>query len=142
MAVSTYVDDQLCSLKDQVQEAHRQSQEQTTPRPSNPANPSAPFSSYSGVYWNLGYGDVELCSVSVKSKDSSTSTCKDVVSSASTLLPGALDDTIPTFLVKWDKFWFSHLKLEHFDTDMFNASLLDSRVSLTKVKRNKRRGLI
>jgi hypothetical protein len=104
------------------------------PRPTNASPPSVNFTSIAGIYNNYGYGSVELCLVSPNIAAASHS-CKAMASNASTILPGAIDpsSTIPTYLAEWNGPWMSHIKLTHWDGDLFNVSALSSHVS-THVK--------
>lgn len=43
----------------------------------------------------------------------------------------SLDDG--ALVAKWDKFWSSHIRLSHFNGDLFNVSLFDVRVCLHPV---------
>jgi hypothetical protein len=88
-------------------------------RPDDPRPPSSPFKSYAGKYLNLGYGPIELCLVDQDEEDS----C------GTSALPGTLKD-VPTLMAKWNKFWSTHFKLEHFDGDLWNMTVLDSRVRI------------
>uniref|UniRef100_A0A0W0G336 Beta-lactamase-related domain-containing protein n=1 Tax=Moniliophthora roreri TaxID=221103 RepID=A0A0W0G336_MONRR len=104
-------------------EAHEKRQSKIKPRPENPAPPPVPFEQLSGVYRNLGYGDVEFCFVG----GSNTQTCKDVLEDLPTILPGGVQKDIPTLIAKWDRFRSTHAKLEHFDGPVFNLTTLESR---------------
>jgi hypothetical protein len=86
-------------------------------RPDDPRPPSSSFKSYTGKYLNPGYGPIELCLVNQDEEDS----C------GTSVLPGTLKD-VPTLIAKWNKFWSTHLKLEHFDGDVWNMTVLASRV--------------
>jgi hypothetical protein len=100
------------------------------PRPVNASLPSVNFSSIPGIYNNRGYGSFELCSVFANSTTASSS-CKALASNVSIILPGAVDPSgnIPTFLTEWNSPWGSHLKLTHWNENVFNISLLASYVS-------------
>ncbi|KAF8063357.1 beta-lactamase/transpeptidase-like protein [Lyophyllum atratum] len=96
-----------------------------TPRPSNATDASANFTFLAGVYKSDAYGDVELCLVSVEHLAASSS-CKALAANLSTILPGAVDPEIPTFIGVWDSPWMSHIKLSHFGVNHFNVSALRS----------------
>ncbi len=97
---------------------------QTIPRPDNPKPPTAPWE---GRYKNDVYGEILLCLAG--SKWSSFPECFQLTDEVSTTLPGAINPSIPTLVAKWNKIWASHILLEHFDGDLYNASALDSIVS-------------
>ncbi|KAJ8082740.1 hypothetical protein PM082_008596 [Marasmius tenuissimus] len=110
--------------KDTVQKAFDDFQSRLVPRPSNPTPPPVPYESLSGIYSNAGYGRLELCLLG-GSKQSGT--CQQVIDELSTVLPGAVDSTIPTLIAKWDRFRSTHVKLEHFGGPLFNLTALESR---------------
>jgi len=99
-----------------------------TPRPANASFPFGGFSSVAGKYNNLGYGPVELCLVSPKDPNPSSS-CNDLATNISIILPGATPPDVPTFFAKWESPFFSHLRFTHFDGAAFNLSALSSFVS-------------
>ncbi|KAK0470763.1 hypothetical protein IW261DRAFT_1345236 [Armillaria novae-zelandiae] len=94
------------------------------PRPDNPAPPKA---HWEGRYKNDAYGEILLCLVG--SKWSSFPECFQLTDEVHTTLPGAINPSIPTLVAKWNKIWASHIVLEHFDGDLYNASALNSIVS-------------
>ncbi|RDB18674.1 Gigasin-6 [Hypsizygus marmoreus] len=98
-----------------------------TPRPSNATAPSVDFPQLAGMYNNDGYGPIELCLVSPTNADSSASgSCEALASNISTILPGGIRQGIPTLVGAVDSPWYSHIRVEHFDADLFNVSLLIS----------------
>ena len=99
-----------------------------TPRPANASFPFGDLSSVAGKYNNLGYGPVELCLVSPKDPNPSSS-CRALATNISIILPGATPPDVPTFFAKWDSPIFSHLRFTHFDGAAFNLSVLSSFVS-------------
>ncbi|KAJ8082743.1 hypothetical protein PM082_008599 [Marasmius tenuissimus] len=110
--------------KDRVQKAFDDFQSKLVPRPSNPIPPPASYESLAGKYTNGGYGDIELCLLG-SSKQSRS--CQEVIDELPTVLPGVASSTIPTLIAKWDRFWSTHVKLEHFDGPLFNLTVLESR---------------
>ncbi|KAG6810844.1 hypothetical protein H0H92_010109 [Tricholoma furcatifolium] len=96
-----------------------------TPRPANATLPSASFASLAGVYENAGYGQAEFCYVSSPDPKQSEA-CKALASNASTILPGAVQEGIPTFIAAWDSPWATHIMLNHFDGNFFNVTPLIS----------------
>ncbi|KAG6908807.1 hypothetical protein DXG01_003254 [Tephrocybe rancida] len=99
----------------------------STPRPVNATLPSANFTTYAGTYNNAGYGTFELCLVQpANPSPPATSTCNDLVRSLPTILPGAVRAGIPTFFGAIDSPWFSHVRIEHFNRDLFNVTFLIS----------------
>ncbi|KAG6826128.1 hypothetical protein H0H92_001047 [Tricholoma furcatifolium] len=98
-----------------------------TPRPANATLPSANFTLIAGTYNNAGYGTFELCLVQPSSSNA-TPSCGDLVRSLPTILPGAVRANIPTFFGAIDSPWFSHVRIEHFNQNLFNVSFLISTV--------------
>ncbi len=89
------------------------------PSPSNASAPSVAYADLAGTYANGGYGDIDFCYVS------DSSSCQSILS---ILSPDAVGE-FSTLIAQWNKLWASHIRLEHFDGDIWNATLLDSRVS-------------
>ncbi|KAK7050032.1 hypothetical protein VNI00_005464 [Paramarasmius palmivorus] len=110
--------------KKEVKEAYEKRISKIKPRPSNPAPPPLPLEQLAGVYRNLGYGDIELCFVG---SNGQTDSCRKVLKELPVVLPGGINEDIPTLVARWDRFWSSHVKLEHFDGAMFNVTMLESR---------------
>ncbi|KAG5643175.1 hypothetical protein DXG03_001379 [Asterophora parasitica] len=98
-----------------------------TPRPTNTTLPSANFTTFAGQYRNDGYGQFELCQVFPEHAEA-TIHCKALVQSLPTILPGAVHPNVPTFFGALDSPWFTHIRLEHFNGDLFNVSTLISTV--------------
>lgn len=96
-----------------------------TPRPQNATLPSANFTAFAGKYKNDGYGTFELC-LAFPENPQSTTTCNDLLQSVPTILPNATRPGIPTFFAAIDSPWFSHMRVEHFNRDLFNVSYLIS----------------
>ncbi|RDB30719.1 Gigasin-6 [Hypsizygus marmoreus] len=96
-----------------------------TPRPANATLPSANFTSLAGVYNNAGYGQFELCLISPPNPSASTP-CQAMASNISSILPNAIRPGIPTLVGAIDSPWLSHFRIEHFNQDLFNVSLLIS----------------
>ncbi|RDB18673.1 Gigasin-6 [Hypsizygus marmoreus] len=96
-----------------------------TPRPSNATAPSIDFPQLAGTYNNEGYGKIELCLVSPVVAAASSS-CQAIQSNISTILPGVVREGIPTLVGAVDSPWYSHIRVEHFNADLFNVSLLIS----------------
>ncbi|EEB97891.1 hypothetical protein MPER_02695, partial [Moniliophthora perniciosa FA553] len=114
-------------MKHLVRETHEERISRKKPRPKNPNSPPLPLEQLAGLYRNLGYGDIELCHVSRRSRAESES-CRKLLDEQPVALPGAInDDDVPTLLARWDKYWYSHVKFEHFDGAIFNLTGLDSR---------------
>lgn len=102
-----------------------------TPRPGNATLPVRDFAALAGRYINTGYGPLELCLVSESNSSATSSECQALVADAPKVLPGALNPDIPTFLAGWDSIWSSHIRLTHFDGNVFNMSALTSFVRST-----------
>ncbi|KAK7058457.1 hypothetical protein VNI00_002091 [Paramarasmius palmivorus] len=111
-------------LKKEVQESHAKRLSEMKPRPTNPSSPVLPFEQLAGVYRNLGYGDISLCFANSDAKQSAS--CRKLLKELPTVLPGALNDTVPTLVAQWERFWSSHVKLEHFDGALFNLTTFES----------------
>jgi len=120
--------DVYSSHKSSVKDAFTRYKAAALPRPSNSTPPSISFTSLSGPYRNLGYGEMELCFFFNYSTESQSDACKALVKEQPLILPGAVKEDVPTFIAHWNKSWSSHLKLEHFDGNLFNLTALDSRV--------------
>jgi len=101
------------------------------PRPAEPTNPSAPLISMTGIYNNSAYGTFEFCLVpqSNETDDTVSSSCRELLDELPVQLPDVIDASIPTFVARWNKLWITHMKLEHFDQNLFNATGLVSTVS-------------
>ncbi|KAL0579080.1 hypothetical protein V5O48_002922 [Marasmius crinis-equi] len=110
--------------KDLVRDSYEKLRSRMIPRPSDPAPPPAPFKSFTGRYVNGGYGAMELCFLDGSRQSPS---CQDVINELPIVLPGAVDSSVPTLIAKWDRFWSTHIKLEHFDGALFNVTVLESR---------------
>ncbi|KAL0571496.1 hypothetical protein V5O48_010472, partial [Marasmius crinis-equi] len=110
--------------KDVIRDSYKTSQSRIVPRPAHPSPPPASFERLAGRYKNGGYGGIELCFADGAKQSVS---CQDNLDELSTVLPGVVDSTIPTLIAKWDKFWSTHIKLEHFDGPLFNVTILESR---------------
>ncbi|ESK87216.1 beta-lactamase [Moniliophthora roreri MCA 2997] len=113
-------------MKHLLREAHEKRISREKPRPKNPNPPPLPLERLAGLYRNPGYGDIELCYVNRRSRVQSES-CRKLVDEQPVVLPGAINDSVPTLLTRWDRYWDSHAKLEHFDGSFFNFTELDSR---------------
>ncbi|KAK7449640.1 hypothetical protein VKT23_013115 [Stygiomarasmius scandens] len=114
-------------LKSLISASYNQSLSSLVPRPSNPINPSVSFSSIAGIYNNPAYGSLELCLVSGSLKDRHMSdSCRILLKEVPLRLPDTVNASVPTLLARWDKLWVTHLKLEHFERNLFNASILSS----------------
>ncbi|KAG5639773.1 hypothetical protein H0H81_000053 [Sphagnurus paluster] len=96
-----------------------------TPRPANPAPPALDFPQIAGKYNNNGYGQIEFCQVQPVNPSASAS-CTALASNITTILPGSVRPGIPTLFAEVNSPWFSHIRLEHFNANWFNISLLIS----------------
>ncbi|RDB29989.1 Gigasin-6 [Hypsizygus marmoreus] len=96
-----------------------------TPRPPNSPLPSVNFTSLAGTYNSGGYGKFELCLVKPHAPSASSS-CMALAANISSILPGAINTNIPTFIGTWDSPWLSHVRLTHFSGNLFNVSALTS----------------
>ncbi|KAE9396088.1 beta-lactamase/transpeptidase-like protein [Gymnopus androsaceus JB14] len=106
--------------------------------PKYPKPPSfTSFSDLQGVYRHPAYGSIEMCLVPLESLsteeeyriDSKQSqSCQELIKELPDKLPGIVTLGKPTLVVKWNKFWSSHLRFEHFNGDLFNITLFTSMV--------------
>lgn len=110
-------------MKQTVLEMHKTTAESVVPRPSDPVPPSAELTVLEGTYTDAGYGSIELCYIA------SSDSCSDILAHLPNATEGA--DGIPTLIAKWDKTWTSHLRLQHFNGDSWNVSLLNSQVRMS-----------
>ncbi|KAK7436882.1 hypothetical protein VKT23_017984 [Stygiomarasmius scandens] len=124
-------------LKSSASALYNQSLSSLVPRPSNPINPSVSFSSIAGAYNNPAYGSIELCLVSGSPEDRYMSdSCRKLLKEIPLRLPDTVNASVPTFLAQWDKVRITHLKLEHFERNLFNASILSSMPILNTTTEN------
>ncbi|KAL0574601.1 hypothetical protein V5O48_007351 [Marasmius crinis-equi] len=112
--------------KDEIRNFYEVVSSRRLPRPADPAPPPASFEELAGRYYNVGYDGIELCFVN-NSKQSAS--CQEIIGELPTVLPGAVNFGVPTLIAKWDKFRTTHLKLEHFDGPLFNATMLESQLT-------------
>ncbi|KAK7031222.1 hypothetical protein VNI00_013638 [Paramarasmius palmivorus] len=96
-------------------------------RPENPIPPPVPFEQLAGVYHDLGYGGIELCYVSAPHPIKESDICQKLREEHVLILPNAVNNDIPILLARWDRFRYSHFKLEHVNGALFTATKLDSR---------------
>jgi hypothetical protein len=92
-----------------------------TPRPAKVSPPPVNFTALAGIYNNNGYGRFELCLISPKNPSASRS-CQALSSNISTILPGTIDPKIPTFMGEWNSPSASHVRITHFNGNLFNVS--------------------
>ncbi|KAK0458256.1 beta-lactamase/transpeptidase-like protein [Desarmillaria tabescens] len=111
-------------IKSEVTRQYRALVRDSHSKPPNPRPPSVLFDALSGTYENSGYGTIDFCFIFMnKTTSDLPSPCHD----SWTVLPGAVNTSIPTLLAKWDKAWSTHIMLTHFDGNLFNVSTLESR---------------
>uniref|UniRef100_A0A0W0FML0 Beta-lactamase-related domain-containing protein n=1 Tax=Moniliophthora roreri TaxID=221103 RepID=A0A0W0FML0_MONRR len=91
-------------------------------RPTNASDPSIDFTSLAGTYNNPGYGNFTFCLVSLEPTES----CRELVANASTLLPGAINPTVPTLLAKADAVFAEYVALTHSDGNKFDFATMYS----------------
>ncbi|KAF9265205.1 beta-lactamase/transpeptidase-like protein [Marasmius fiardii PR-910] len=96
--------------------------------PNNASDPTIPggYASLEGTYSNPGYGNWTFCFFDPSHNHQPSDACKDLVANASTILPGGINSTIPTFVSPSDSIWFNYLKFEHSDGNVFNITGLFS----------------
>ncbi|ESK87475.1 hypothetical protein Moror_11580 [Moniliophthora roreri MCA 2997] len=91
-------------------------------RPTNASDPSIDFTSLAGTYNNPGYGNFTFCLVNLEPTES----CRELVANASTLLPGAINPTVPTLLAKADAVFAEYVALTHSDGNKFDFATMYS----------------
>lgn len=87
--------------------------------------PSLNFTDFVGSYMNPGYGQLDFCLINPAPANASDA-CQALSANLTTILPGAFTNSTPTLLAQYDSPWFSHMKLEHFDNNVWNISLISS----------------
>ncbi|KAH7879224.1 uncharacterized protein C8R40DRAFT_1035895, partial [Lentinula edodes] len=119
--------------KQVVADAYAERIQKLRPRPRNPTMPSVPFASLAGTYVHPAYGTLELCAIPSLNLPISQSTpnCKTLINELSFKLPGTFNtsESVPTFFAYMDSAWLSHVRLQHFDGNLFNVSGFQSLVS-------------
>ncbi|KAJ4464091.1 beta-lactamase/transpeptidase-like protein [Lentinula edodes] len=112
--------------KQVVADAYAERIQKLRPRPRNPTMPSVPFASLAGSYLHPAYGTLELCAIPSLNLPISQSTpnCKTLINELSFKLPGTfnMSESVPTFFASMDSAWLSHVRLQHFDGNLFNVS--------------------
>lgn len=98
-----------------------------SPRPSNASTPD--LSLVPGIYHDPAYQTIELCFVSAPPSAESDA-CAAVRAAAPTILPGAINASIPTLLAHVNRLFTSHLRLQHFDGNVWNVTEFTSQASL------------
>ncbi|KAE9402064.1 hypothetical protein BT96DRAFT_571222 [Gymnopus androsaceus JB14] len=126
--------------------SHKSSRAARLPRPKNADEslPSGTLERLSGWYRNPGYEEFEFCLYLPGSEelqnDTSSETCKALIDSLPTFLPGVLESSAsasnsdvgeggpaPALIAKWDRAWSTHLVLRHWNESMFNLTMYESR---------------
>ncbi|KAJ8081127.1 hypothetical protein PM082_017969 [Marasmius tenuissimus] len=82
------------------------------------------FASIEGTYSHPAYGNWSFCLFEPGNQPSDA--CKDFAANLSTILPGGVDPDIPTLIAPVDSVWFDYVRLQHFDGNVFNATLLSA----------------
>ncbi|KAJ3851196.1 beta-lactamase/transpeptidase-like protein [Lentinula lateritia] len=112
--------------KQLVADAYLQRIQKLRPRPHNPTMPSVPLASLAGTYVHPAYGTLELCALPSLNLPISQSTpnCETLINELSFKLPGTFNTSksVPTFFAYMDTSWLSHVRLQHFDGNLFNVS--------------------
>ncbi|KAF4597357.1 hypothetical protein EYR40_007809 [Pleurotus pulmonarius] len=97
------------------------------PRPENATLPPNGVETLAGLYEDPAYGRMELCLASANSSAfTSSDGCRALLSNITTVLPGVVDPTIPTLLVKWDRPFGAYIRLTHLNESTFSLSIFDS----------------
>ncbi|PPR01447.1 hypothetical protein CVT26_015080 [Gymnopilus dilepis] len=108
--------------------------QKSTPRPEEPKLPSAPFSALAeGTFHHPTYGTLRPCLVpssvssAPDSADALSSSCSNLFSSyAVQRILSQSDLSVPTYIFPWKRFFVSHLRLAHFNGNLFNVTTVFS----------------
>jgi hypothetical protein len=110
---------------------HVEDAQRITPRPATPKAPSAPFTSLAEVtFSHPSYGTLQPCLVPASVRLSSDSLfefpqCVNLLSSHSVQrILAASDLSIPTYIISWKRFLATHLRLAHFNENLFNVTVI------------------
>jgi len=99
-----------------------------TSPPSPPIAPSSPFHLMEGKFNHPAHGDIEPCFVQPKLSNSNLSQiCETLLETpvVKTILSlSGSDPPPPTFISSYKRFLATHIRLEHFSGNTFNASLI------------------
>jgi len=107
--------------------------QKTTPRPSSPIEPSAPFVALaSKTFGHLTYGALKPCLIPSSLPDPNSTYplrthahCAALLSSHPVQRILSISDlSTPTYIVAWKRTFATHLRLSHFDENLFNATVL------------------
>lgn len=93
----------------------------TVPRPANATPPTHGFSALARKYSNPGYAEIELCLI-VPQDAYPSEACKTLATELNLKLPETITTSTPTLVFKWDKVFATHIKLAHFDGNVFNLT--------------------
>ncbi|KAF5391209.1 hypothetical protein D9757_003078 [Collybiopsis confluens] len=125
-------------VKQLATDAYNQALNRLVPRPVDPSPPSVPFASLAGEYRNPAYGSLYFCGISLASGstfDNSDPNCKEFIHELPVRLPEHISSSVPTFFAQMNSFWLSHIRLEHFDKNLFNVTGLASLVIVASYPR-------
>ena len=102
-----------------------------TPRPAPPLSPNAPFTSLAKEsFSHPSYGVLQPCLILASVPFSSDalsefSHCANLLSSSSVQrILGVSDLSIPTYIISWQGFFTTHLRLTHFNENLFNVTVI------------------
>ncbi|KDR69231.1 hypothetical protein GALMADRAFT_256069 [Galerina marginata CBS 339.88] len=120
---------------------------QFTPRPSSPAKPSAAFQELSSkTFSHPAYGTLKPCVVpsSLSTSDFSPADpwrththCTALLSSHPVQrILSASDLSIPTYIIPWKRTFATHLRLAHFDGNLFNVTVVWSNAEVREKEGN------
>ncbi|KAF9463775.1 beta-lactamase/transpeptidase-like protein [Collybia nuda] len=94
-------------------------------RPTNTTAPQVKLELLTGKYDSAGYGGFELCLMFSPSPKASKA-CKDLTARALTILPGALNPNVPTFLSEWNTTAVPYISFTHLNGNVFDVRGLAS----------------
>ncbi|KAF5346704.1 hypothetical protein D9756_010344 [Leucocoprinus leucothites] len=112
-----------------------------TPRPSPPKSPSSPIKLLAQrTFDHPTYGTLQPCLVPSSLSLSSTDHQLDQRAECSTLLDSLpvhrilreTNLTIPTLIVPWKRSFVTHLRLQHFDANLFNVTVIWSNAEVRR----------
>jgi len=105
--------------------------QQVTPRPATPEPPSAPFTSLAREsFSHPAYGILQPCLVPASVSSSPDSVfqsqhCTNLLSSYPVQRILSVSDlSIPTYIISWKRFFVTHLRLTHFNENLFNVTVI------------------
>ncbi|KAK7054311.1 hypothetical protein VNI00_003504 [Paramarasmius palmivorus] len=91
-----------------------------SPQLSNVSAPTFEFAELAGTYNNPGYGNWTFCIIAPNEEPPAS--CRELVTNATILLPGAINSSVPTLLARPNAVSFEYLRLTHHDGNKFDIA--------------------